>query len=373
MSTAAQQAKDDGTVLKLQKLDPRNMRDSCLVCLVSQKGGGKTTMLKDLIYAKRHLPAGVCFTASGESNGEYDTIFPKMFIYNTCNLAQFEEIYRYQTSKNVKYARQFTKEEKQEYARQGVKIETLPKEQKYVKDPSIVVVLEDMLADRKLFNKQIVRELAMNGRHQNMFALLTCQYIKDLPIPIRQNVDYWFLFAEGNDSVRHELYEMFGKVHLKTYALFAEMMDVATQDHKVLFVDARDTSGDPLKKFMWYKANINLAPFRLGSDRYWRFAKKNYKAPDVANRVIVSKYASRMASTRDLVTESELEEVAEREALAAGGAHNRKRKRAAKDDDAVIRKPKARIVLDDERKDAPDEPDNAAEEMFEDLPASLSQ
>src|SRR6056297_1541003 len=113
---------DDSEVFSLAKLDPNTLRDSCLVCLVAQKGCGKTTLLKHLLKVKQHLPAGACFTASGESNSVYDGIFPKMFMYSTCDLAQIEEIYKYQTTKNKKYARKLSKSKRNEMAKRGQKV-----------------------------------------------------------------------------------------------------------------------------------------------------------------------------------------------------------------------------------------------------------
>ena len=176
-------------VIKLQQLDPRTLRDSSLIGLVSTKGGGKTTLLKHLLYVKQHIPCGVCFSSSGEANGEYDCIFPKMFMYDSCNLAQFEEIYKWQETKNKKYRRKFTREEKAKLAAEGKKIDKLPLSERFVKNPTIIALLEDMLADKKIFNKPIIRDLALNGRHRNIFAVITCQYIIDLPPPIRQNID----------------------------------------------------------------------------------------------------------------------------------------------------------------------------------------
>lgn len=334
-------------VFSLGKLNPETLRDSCLVCLVAQKGCGKTTLLKNLLYTKRHLPGGACFTASGESNSEYEGIFPKMFMYNTCDLAQIEEIYRYQTTKNNKYKRKLSKEKKHDMVLRGQKVSDLPKEERYTKDPTVIMVLEDMLSDKKLFNKKIVRDLAMNGRHQNIFALLTCQYIKDLPPSIRSNIDYWFIFKEDNDKVRHELYDMFAKVHLKTYSMFTEVMDQATADHRVLFIDARESSPDPHKKFKWFRADHLLPDFRVGCDRYWRFAKKNYKPPDATNKVIVNKYTARMAANQGMLTDSEMFELQDRDAVAQESTHSKKRKRAP-EKAASNKKQKPLVVLEEE-------------------------
>ena len=372
-------AQQDDDVLTLDKLDLKTLRDSALIGLISTKGGGKTTVLKNLLHAKQKIPAGVCFTSSGEANGEYDCIFPKMFMYDTCNLAQFEEIYKWQTTKNKKCKRKFSREEKAALAAQGKKIEQLPFRERYVKNPTIIAVLEDMLSDKKLFNKPIIRDLAMNGRHKNIFAVITCQYLKDLPPPIRQNIDYWFIFKEDNDDVRHEIYDMFCKTHIKTYKLFKELMDIATSEHRVLFIDVRETSLDPKKKFKWYRADINLPAFRVGCDKYWRFAKKNFKEPDAANAVIVNKYASRIAgNTHEKFTQSQLEEIAEREAMMQDGGYNKKRKRNTPSVAAIVKpfEKKSQIVLlDDEpaKKDVSEPVDKSQDLMQEDVEEDLEE
>ncbi len=363
----------DDDVLSLQKLDLATLRNSALIGLVSTKGGGKTTVLKNLLYAKQKIPAGVCFTSSGEANGEYDCIFPKMFMYDTCNLAQFEEIYKWQTTKNKKCRRKFTRDEKNALSAQGKKIEDLPFRERYIKDPTIIAVLEDMLSDKKLFNKPIIRDLAMNGRHKNIFAIITCQYLKDLPPPIRQNVDYWFFFKEDNHDIRHEIYDMFCKTHIKTLKKFNDLMDVATSEHRVLFVDVRETSLDPQKKFKWYRAELHLPPFRVGCEKYWQYAKKNYKEPDAANAVIHNKYASRIAGNNQF-TVSQMEEIAERNAMADEGAYNKKRKRNGAAVPAMIKptvEKKSQVVLLDNGPQQPEAEEDEVEEIEDDAEEDL--
>ena len=104
-------------------------------------------------------------------------------------------------------------------------------------------------------------------------------------------------------------------------------MNIATSDHRVLFIDVRETSLDPEKKFKWFRADINLPPFRVGCEKYWQFAKKNYRQADAANAVIVNKYASRIAGRREDYTASQLEEIADRQDMAADANYNKKRKR----------------------------------------------
>ena len=336
--------------LLLDKLDPTTLRDSCLIGLVAQKGCGKTTALKHLLYIKRHIPAGACFSGSGDSNSEYDGIFPKMFLYGSADLAKIEEIYNYQTTKTANYKRRFTRAEKREMRAKGIKIQQLPKEQRYVKDPTIVLLLEDLLSDKKMFNKKIVRDLAMNGRHQNIFAVMTIQYFKDVPLPIRQNIDYWFVFKEDNKDVRHSLFDAFGTTHMKTFDVFCEVMDVATADNKVLFIDARESSRDVRKKFKWWRADPDIPDFRLGCERFWQYDRKNYKAPDTDNKVIVNKYAARMACNVERITESERREADERFAMAAQSTYNKKRKRGKAAQEQPAEK-KPRVVLLDEPED----------------------
>jgi len=338
----------DRDTLRIPKLRLSRLRTSCLVGLVAQKGSGKSTVVKHLLFHRQNTPGGVCFTPSGESNGEYRGMFPDMFMYSSLDLAQFEEIFNYQTEKTKRYKRHFTREEKADFRDRGINPVDLPLREKYVRDPTIILVLEDMMSDKKVFNKPIIRALAINGRHQNIFAIITCQYVMDLPPTIRQNIDYWFLFKEDNSSVRQKLFDMFAKVQLKTLALFNEMMDSATADHRVLFVDSRVATTDPRKKFAWFRANHLLPPFRIGCDRYWRFSKKNFHKPESTNKLIALKYRNRIGNTDC----SEAAELADRAAAAQGGTYNAKRKRNG---GAVSSRKKTKaIVLEDSETSAQD-------------------
>jgi len=251
-STRARSAASGGPI-RLRKFDPSKMRDSLIVVFVAPKNSGKSTLLADFMYHKRHLPAGFCFSATEESNEFFSKMIPPAYCYTHFDTRKLTKIYEHQKAKVNAYKR-----------RGGDR------------NPVIFGVIEDCMADKKVFKETIVRDLFMNGRHRKMFVLITVQYIVDLPPDLRTNVDMYVVLRQSNVDARRKLYTCVAGA-CGTWKQFNEIMDVATNDHRCLVIDNGVSSNRIEDRVFWYKAKIR-EPFRVGCARFWRYNKRNYKS-----------------------------------------------------------------------------------------------
>lgn len=287
--------------LHLKKFNPATMRDSCVVVFVAMKGSGKSSCMSDFMFHKRHLPGGFVFSATEESNEFFSQMVPSMYCYSDLDLEKLRDVYDYQEVKMKKYKRPREEREraKQEHGNPDMLDSDLEKIDFWAvwdRDPHIFGIIEDLMADQKCFKHLIMRELFMNGRHHKMFVMITVQYVMDMPRNLRSNVDYWVLFKEDSNENRENLYKHVAS-KTKSRAVFNRIMDTCTVNYGCVVVDNRCNTGIIEDAIFWYRAK-QRPPFRIGSERFWRFAEKNYVKPDSRHQDLVQKMKERIGRKR---------------------------------------------------------------------------
>lgn len=99
--------------------------------------------------------------------------------------------------------------------------------------------------------------------------IICAQYLMDIPIQVRTQLDYIFLLKENNPQSQGRLYSNFGSF-AKTLQEFTDVMTVATEDFGCLVIDnVADQVG-------YYKAK-DPGEFRLFHSSVWKFSKAHTK------------------------------------------------------------------------------------------------
>lgn len=297
--------------LHLKKFNPTSMRDSCVVVFVAMKGSGKSTCMADFMHAKRHLPAGFVFSATEESNEFFSQMVPSMYCYNDLDLPKLREVYDYQEVKMQRYKRSRADRDrsKAEHGNPMMKdsdLERIDFWAVWERDPHIFGVVEDLMADKSCFKDKVMRELFMNGRHHKMFVMITVQYVMDMPRALRSNVDYWVLFKEDSRENRENLFKHVAS-KCKSRQVFNKIMDECTKNYGCVVVDNRCNTGNIADAVFWYRAKPR-DPFRVGSQRFWRFSRKNYVKPVNRHLDLVERMRQRIAGTKRSRDDDESEE-----------------------------------------------------------------
>ena len=157
------------TTLNIKKFNPKSIGDNRVCVFVGKRGTGKSSLVKDIMYHKRHIPVGIAMSGTEEGNGYYKDFIPDLFVYNEYKRETIEKV----IERQKKMART-------NQANNG-----------------IFCLIDDCMYDKSMIRDKCIRSIFMNGRHWNIFFMLTMQYCMDLSPDLRANIDYVFILREN--------------------------------------------------------------------------------------------------------------------------------------------------------------------------------
>jgi len=231
--------------IQLKKFNPATIADDKVCVFIGKRGTGKSTLVTDILYHKKHIPAGVVMSATEEGNHHYKSFVPDLFIYSDYD---------------------------------GEAIDRVLQRQKQIisqnKTSNAFILLDDCMYDKKFMKDTCIRQCFMNGRHWKIFFMLTMQYCMDLTPDLRANVDYVFILRENIVQNREKLYKSFFGV-FPNLAMFSQVMDACTENYECLVLDNTSKSNKIQDCVFWYKAKIRKN-FKIGSPALWAHHKRFY-------------------------------------------------------------------------------------------------
>jgi len=238
--------------LQLKKFKPENMPDDKVCVFIGKRGTGKSTLVTDILYHKKHLPVGIVMSATEEGNHHYKQFVPDIFIYGDYDKEAIERVLE----------------------RQKRIIGALPEGAPSKSSSGAFVLLDDCMYDRRFMKDVCIRQCFMNGRHWKIFFMLTMQYCMDLTPDLRANVDYVFILRENVIQNREKLYKSFFGI-FPSFEMFNQVMNMCTENYECLVLDNTSKSNKIQDCVFWYKAKMRQN-FKIGSPTIWNFHKKNY-------------------------------------------------------------------------------------------------
>lgn len=231
--------------LQLRKFNPESMADDKVCVMIGKRNTGKSTLVTDILYHKKHLPVGIVMSATEEGNHHYQNFVPDLFIYG-------------------------------DYDREA--IERVLERQRHIvnsgKKSNAFILLDDCMYNKKFMKDTCIRKCFMNGRHWKLFFMLTMQYCMDLTPDLRANIDYVFILRENIIQNREKLYKSFFGI-FPTFDMFNQVMNSCTENYECLVLDNTSKSNKIEDCVFWYKAGLHKS-FRIGSPQFWKFHKSNY-------------------------------------------------------------------------------------------------
>jgi hypothetical protein len=234
--------------LQLKKFNPKSIGDNRVCVFVGKRGTGKTTLVTDILYNKKHIPCGVVMSGTEEGNSYYQEFVPDLFVYNDYEREVVEKI--------ITRQRLMAKQKKP--------------------DSDVFVLLDDCMYDKKMIRDKCIRAIFMNGRHWKLFFMLTMQYCMDLSPDLRANIDYVFILRENIIQNREKIYKNFFGI-FPSFDMFNQVMNACTENYECLVLDNTSKSNKIEDVVFWYKAKMyKPGDFRIGNDQYWGCHKKNY-------------------------------------------------------------------------------------------------
>lgn len=212
------------------------------ITVIGKPGSGKSWIIRSLLYAKRAcFPIGMVVSGTEDSNHFYEQFFPSTFIHNSLDVDLLERFKK----------------------RQKVS-------QKYIAQPWGVILLDDCTDDCTLLRSKLFHDYYKNGRHWNMFFILSLQYCMDISPALRTNVDGVFILREPSLRNRKIIWENYASI-VPTFKLFCHIMDEVTEDYTALYIHNRVQSNDWQECVFWYRASPVPDDWRFGCKEYWDF------------------------------------------------------------------------------------------------------
>jgi hypothetical protein len=231
--------------ISLKKFDPSTIEDTRIVTIIAKRGTGKSFLVRDLLYHKRHISKGIAVSATEESNSFYGEFIPDLFIYNEFKLEILERLMDRQ--KILK--------------------------KKGHKNEKAFLVLDDCMYNKAQWKQKKVVELFYNGRHYNIFTVLTNQWAYDLLPNLRSNIDIIFIGKDVVRQNRERLWKSFGGI-FPTFNEFCVTLDTVTENYGWLVIDQTKNSNNLEDCAFWYRARERK--FKMGGSEMWRFHQLKY-------------------------------------------------------------------------------------------------
>tara|TARA_R110002073_G_scaffold59781_9_gene150317 strand:+ start:11449 stop:12231 length:783 start_codon:yes stop_codon:yes gene_type:complete len=245
--------------IQLRKFNPASMKDDKVCVLIGKRNTGKSTLVTDILYHKKHLPAGIVMSATEEGNHHYQQFVPDLFIYSDYDKDAIERVLERQRQ---------------------ILLRNKPITPAFI-------LLDDCMYDKKFMKDTCIRKCFMNGRHWKIFFMLTMQYCMDLTPDLRANVDYVFILRENIIQNREKLYKAFFGI-FPTFDMFNQIMNACTENYECLVLDNTSKSNKIEDCVFWYKARLH-PQFRIGSPQLWNYHKKHYNPTHGISNVDPSK------------------------------------------------------------------------------------
>ena len=211
------------------------------------KNTGKSTLIKSLLYAKKHIfPVGIAMNGTEDTNHMYKSFMPSTFVYNEYREDKIEDLIK----------------------RQKIAMQHLP-------NPWAVLIVDDCTEDTTIFNKPLQVGLYKKGRHWSLMYILALQYAMDVRANIRTSIDGVFILREPLLKNRRTLYENYASV-VPDFEMFCALMDQLTDNYSAMYIHNFTTSNNWQDCVFWYKAKPPPEDWKFGCPEYWEFHEARY-------------------------------------------------------------------------------------------------
>lgn len=231
--------------LRIKKFNPGSIKPNRILFLIGKRHTGKSVLMRDLLY---HMPRPdyvLAMAPTEDTLAMYREFVPECCVFNHFSQEKLDRVVTLQ----------------RELVNRG-------------KERRVLIILDDCLYQKGVLKSNAMRSIFFNGRHDHISLLCCCQYMMEVDVALRTNIDYIFVMRENILTNRQKLFKYYFGLFAK-YVEFDKVMTACTQDFKALVLDGTVTATNEVTdSVMWYKASLKVPPFRLCKRVYWGFSKR---------------------------------------------------------------------------------------------------
>ena len=240
------------TEMNIKRFDTSTIKPHRIILIVGKRGTGKSTLIRDLMYRIKdnvHIP--MAMTPTEESANMFEECMPESCVHSSFNSDAVDRLIAFQRNRGKR-------KQKQRH---------------------ILFVLDDMMYDKKVLKGQCMRDIFMNGRHLKISFINAMQYVMDMGPDLRSQVDYVFALRENIVSNRIKLWKYFfgGFEHFDD---FCQVFTACTENNECIVCDNTVKSNDIKDMIFYYKADITIEPYLLGSRTFWGLHHRFFRTDD---------------------------------------------------------------------------------------------
>lgn len=226
-----------------------------VIVLNGRRNTGKSVVLRAILNSKRDIPLGVVMSGTEDVNSYFSEFVPRILIKS-----EYSETH-------------INKVKERQMMRLQTRLDQLKHNGQSDIDSRIFIILDDCMYDDKWTRTKLIREIFCNGRHWNIMLIITLQYPVGIPPILRENIDFTFIMRQPSQRNRIILYQNYASI-FPTFELFCSALDSITVDYCCMVVDNMSQSANLTDVIYWYKAPLNIPPFRMCAEEYWIESEK---------------------------------------------------------------------------------------------------
>ncbi len=257
--------------IQLRRWNPSRLTNLPIILCVGPRNSGKTTLAHNIMYhlaERKKFDYVLAFCGTRDTEDATELFLPAANVFSEYDEKKVETMYEMaKIGKTVGRARR------------------------------ILLYLDDLTFDKSTMQSVIMRQIHMNGRHDNVGLIACSHYVMDIPIAQRDQIEYVFVFQTVNRDVIKRLWRQF-------FGMFSRLRDFenalhrCTQNFECLVLDksnhgiASSTNSSVCDLVYFFRGKYPVPSFQLCRPIFWKLSQKYRK----------SKLAQAKAKERELFT-----------------------------------------------------------------------
>lgn len=205
--------------INIRQFSPDTMKKYFTALSIGRGRAGKTTLIKDLMR-KLDLSSGTVICSTGE----------------------------YVETEELKVVKEFTPEILEKF------VSEITENNLFLKEKTMI--LDDCLFDPKWKDDENIRTLIINSRCLRCNLLMTQQYPDTIPVVLRANIDYIFIFKEPNLSAQRKLYRQYSGM-FSSFEMFSQVLEECTKNYGCMVIDNTSHSNRIEDTVFWNTADLS--------------------------------------------------------------------------------------------------------------------